>query len=43
MRQWEEDCRNAGAELVCDSVICQEAPDAEAEEACRRLGAALTE
>ena len=41
MRSWEEDCRTKGANLVCDSVICQETPDEEAEENCRRLGAAL--
>ncbi len=41
MRTWEDDCRNQGAELVCPSVICQEAPDDEALESCRRLGAAL--
>ena len=29
------------AELVCESVICQETPDTEAEENCRSLGAAL--
>ena len=34
--------RNAGAELACDSVICQDAPDDEAEANCRSLGAALT-
>lgn len=41
MRTWEETCRGDGAELVCESVICQETPDAEAEENCRSLGAAL--
>lgn len=41
MRSWEETCRNAGAELVCDSVICVETPDDEAEAACRSLGSAL--
>ena len=41
MRTWEEACRGDGAELVCESVICQEAPDTEAEENCRSLGAAL--
>lgn len=41
MRTWEETCRGDGAELVCESVICQETPDAEAEESCRSLGAAL--
>lgn len=41
MRTWEDTCRNDGAVLACDSVICQEAPDDEAEAACRQLGAAL--
>lgn len=41
MRSWEETCRDAGAELVCESVICMEAPDDEAEAACRSLGASL--
>ena len=41
MRTWEETCRGDGAELVCESVICQETPDTEAEENCRSLGAAL--
>ena len=41
MRNWEDACRADGAELVCDSVICCEAPDDEAVECCRRLGAAL--
>ena len=41
MRTWEETCRNAGAVLVTDSVICQEAPDDAACADCRALGAAL--
>ncbi len=41
MRSWEETCRADGANLVCDSVITMEAPDDEAETACRNLGAAL--
>jgi len=41
MRTWEDACRSAGADLACESVICMEAPDDEAEEACRALGAAL--
>ncbi len=43
MRNWEDTCRDAGAILVCDSVMCQEAPDDEAIEACRALGTALTD
>lgn len=41
MRTWEDTCRDAGANLVCESVICMEAPDDEAEANCRNLGAAL--
>ncbi len=41
MRTWEQTCRDDGAILVCDSVICHEAPDAEGETACKALGAAL--
>mgnify|MGYP000632896753 CR=1 FL=1 len=37
----EESCKNDGAELVCDSVICADAPDDEAEAACIALGKAL--
>lgn len=43
MRTWEEDCKNAGADLACDSVICCETPDDEALEACRNLGKALAQ
>lgn len=41
MRSWEEDCRRIGAELACDSVICQEEPDEDGIAACKALGAAL--
>ena len=41
MRNWEETCRNDGAVLVCDSVICNEAPDDDAQAACEALGKAL--
>ena len=41
MRTWEETCRGDGADLVCDSVICNEAPDGEAQAACLALGRAL--
>ena len=41
MRNWEESCKEASANLVCDSVICQEEPDGEATDACKALGAAL--
>lgn len=42
MRDWEDACRKAGADLVCESVICMEAPDDEAVASCRTLGSALT-
>ena len=42
MRTWEDTCRADGAVLAAESVICMEAPDEEAEAACRSLGAALT-
>lgn len=41
MRTWEDTCRDDSASLVCDSVICQEAPDDDALNACRSLGEAL--
>ncbi len=41
MRNWEEACVSDGAALAHDSVICNEAPDAEASEACKALGKAL--
>ena len=41
MRTWEDNCKSAGVNLAADSVICQEAPDDEAEAACRALGAVL--
>ena len=41
MRTWEETCRDDGADLACESVICYEAPDSEGEEACINLGKAL--
>ena len=41
MRSWEDACGSAGAVLACESVICNEAPNEEASEACRALGGAL--
>ena len=41
MRNWEENCAADGAVLVCDSVICCEAPDDAAAAACADLGKAL--
>ncbi len=41
MRNWEDDCKDAGIELACDSVVCNDAPDEDAITACKELGAAL--
>ena len=41
MRNWDETCRNDGAVMACDFVICNEAPDDEAIDACKALGKAL--
>lgn len=41
MDSWGDLCREKGAVLICDSVICQEYPDEEATASCRALGAAL--
>ena len=41
MRNWEEDCAASGISLASESVICNDAPDDEAVEACKALGAAL--
>ncbi len=41
MRNWEERCKAAGATLVCDSVMANDAPDADGVENCKKLGAAL--
>ena len=41
MRSWESRCNDDGANLACDSVICNEAPDDDALAACRELGASL--
>ena len=41
MRDWEERCRTAGAELAADSVTSNDAPGDEETEKCRNLGAAL--
>lgn len=43
MRSWEDSCKSDGAVLVCDSVICNEAPDDEAQSACISLGKTLAE
>ena len=41
MRNWEEEGTAAGAQLVCESVICQDDPDASALSDCENLGNAL--
>ena len=41
MRNWEETCRQDGAIFACESVICNETPDAEAQSSCISLGKAL--
>ena len=43
MRNWEETCAADGAVLACESVICNDAPDDDAQAACKSLGAALAE
>ena len=43
MRTWEDDCKANGMNLVCDSVICCEAPDDEALDACKALDKKLAE
>ena len=41
MQTWKNDCKSFGADLVCDSVICNDAPDDEAVAKCEDLGKAL--
>lgn len=41
MRNWAQDCRDAGAELIGEGVVCMEAPDDEARARCERLGEML--
>ncbi len=41
MRNWEEICKRDGAVIACDSVICCNAPDDDAINACNALGKAL--
>ena len=43
MRNWEASCKEEGANLVQDGVICNEEPDDEAKEACQNLGKALAQ
>ena len=41
MRKWAEQCTECGATLACDSVTCMAEPDADALDACTRLGSTL--
>lgn len=41
MRDWEDRCNAVGARLACDSVMANNAPDADALEECKGLGRAL--
>lgn len=41
MRSWEESCRQSGAVLVGEGVICSGYPEAENIESCRNLGRSL--
>ena len=41
MRDWEERCKQAGAVLAIESVIANDAPDDDAVQQCKNLGAAL--
>ena len=41
MRNWEESCKEAGAVLTTESVICNDMPDDDGVENCKALGAAL--
>jgi hypothetical protein len=41
MRTWEARCAEKGITLAAESVLANEAPDANALEACRKLGAAI--
>lgn len=41
MRNWNQRCLDDGAVIACGFVICNEAPDDDAVEACKALGASL--
>jgi flavodoxin short chain len=41
MRNWEADCKAAGAVLAAESVMANDAPDDTAVAACKELGSAL--
>ena len=38
MRDWETRCKEAGAVLICESVICNEMPDDEGIQSCKAVG-----
>ncbi len=41
MRDWEDRCKAAGAQLACDSVMANNTPDDDVLESCKGLGAAI--
>ena len=41
MRSWERSCREAGAVLAAESVICAGYPEGDSLESCKKLGKAL--
>ena len=41
MRDWEQNCKDCGAVLVCGSVICNDASDDAANESLKAMGSAL--
>ena len=41
MRNWEDDCKNCGAVLAAESVICNDSPDDDVLAKCEALGAVL--
>ena len=41
MRTWDETCKNAGAVMACEFVICNNEPDQDGKDACAALGKAL--
>ena len=41
MNSWEDDCKNVGANLIFDSIICNDAPNDDALAKCQELGEIL--
>ena len=41
MRNWEDTCKEVGAVLACESVICNEMPDDDGIQSCKELGESL--